>query len=259
MTSTFLKFKSIRDILTHPTIVLTRQIEYANLIFNFETRNRYILSDTNGNSLGYLLERERSLGQMMIRQMTRLHRPFIVDLFDNQNNYLFKFQRGFSIVNSRVNVWNEIGQKDDYLVGGSIQKWHPWRRKYELFSRSQRNDRDLEQFGYIDAPILSYEFPVMNEKGHTVGGVDRHWGGLGQEMFTDIGTYVINFQNSETTRNDQVLNLNQRAVLLSNAISIDFDYFSRHSRDSHRGFLPFGIYTGGGGEEEGYDEGGYDD
>ena len=37
----------------------------------------------------------------------------------------------------------------------------------------------------------------------------------------------------------QVLTLDQRAVLLANAVSIDFDYFSRHSRQTG-GFLSFG-------------------
>ncbi|CAL9728662.1 hypothetical protein MOUN0_E02960 [Monosporozyma unispora] len=257
MTSVLSKFRSIKNILSHPIVILERQIEYGNLIFGFEQRNRYQLSDPNGNPLGYLLERERSLGQIMLRQVTKLHRPFVVDFYDNENNFLFKLQRNFSFINSRVKVWNEIGDNnilpEDYLVGTSVQNWHLWRRKYDLFAQEamansmeeQDKPHELSQFGYIDAPFLSYDFPVKDENDKIIGSVDRNWVGLGREMFTDTGVYVIRFDSQQSFKgvydqsmlSRQILNLNQRAVLLSNAISIDFDYFSRHSRDVSNGGL----------------------
>lgn len=47
---------------------------------------------------------------------------------------------------------------------------------------------------------------------------------------------MVNFTNENQTK----LPLDQRAVLLATAISIDIDYFSRHSNNNH-GFLPFGM------------------
>ena len=41
-------------------------------------------------------------------------------------------------------------------------------------------------------------------------------------MFTDTGCYVIQFSKRA--------GLAERAVILGAAVSIDFDYFSRHSR-----------------------------
>ncbi|CAL9734301.1 hypothetical protein MOSE0_E02916 [Monosporozyma servazzii] len=265
MTSVLTKFRSIKNILSHPIVILERQIEYGNLLLGFEQRNRYQLSDPNGKSLGYMLERERSLTQVLLRQVTKLHRPFVVDFFDNDNNFLFKLQRDFSFINSRVKVWNEIGDNNvlpqDYLVGTSVQNWHLWRRKYDLFSQNevtnsqteQDKPHELSQFGYIDAPFLSYDFIVKDENGKILGSVDRNWVGLGREMFTDTGVYVIRFDTQRSFKgvydrsmlSDEILNLNQRAVLLSNAVSIDFDYFSRHSRDVSNG----GLFSLGGGYE----------
>ena len=261
MSSLLTKLKSIKDILSRPIVILERQIEYGNLIFGFEQRNRYTLSDPDASPLGYLLERERSLSQVILRQITRLHRPFIVDFFDINNNFLFTLQRNFSFINSKVKVWN---QNDDnvtlpynYLVGVSEQRWHPWRRKYDLFAQDglvinqHQGPRQLNQFGYIDAPFLSFDFPVKDEHGKIIGSVDRNWVGLGRELFTDTGVYVIRFDTSRSFNgvydrsmlSDQILNLNQRAVLLSNAVSIDFDYFSRHSRDvTNGGIISFGSY-----------------
>ncbi|CCK69884.1 Aim25p KNAG_0D01320 [Huiozyma naganishii CBS 8797] len=254
------KLRSIKAILSTPTLVIERQIEFGNLIFGFEQRNKYTINNPAGETLGYILERERSLSQVVLRQFTKLHRPFVVDVFDRDDNYLFKMQRNFSFINSKVHIWNETGQDvpsmpDDFLVGTSMQRWHLWRRKYDLFVNSnQGKSRELKQFGAIDAPFLSFDFPVLDEAGKVVASVDRNWVGLGRELFTDTGVYIIRFDSQRSFKgvydqsmlSNEVLNLNERAVLLGNAISIDFDYFSRHSRDATNG----GLFSLGGGNYE---------
>lgn len=242
-----IKIRSIKSILGSPIVVVQRQIEFGNLIFGIEQINRYVISNPQGTVLGYAVERERSMAQFILRQFTRLHRPFTVDLFDADNNHLFKLQRNFSFINSRVKVINEINSNNEQIMGESIQRWHAWRRRYELFVR-EKND-DMIQFGDIDAPFLSYDFPVSDSRGKIIGSVDRNWVGLGRELFTDTGVYVVRFDSQRGFKgvyerdqlSDDILNLNERAVLLANAISIDYDYFSRHSRDvGHSGFGTFG-------------------
>lgn len=39
------------------------------------------------------------------------------------------------------------------------------------------------------------------------------------------------------------MTLDERVVMMSAAVSIDFDYFSRHS--GHGGIMPFGVFGGG--------------
>ena len=39
------------------------------------------------------------------------------------------------------------------------------------------------------------------------------------------------------------MTLDERAVMLATAVSIDFDYFSRHS--GRGGFMPYGVFGGG--------------
>lgn len=68
--------------------------------------------------------------------------------------------------------------------------------------------------------------------------MDRNWVGLGRELFTDTGVYILKMDGSAFEMDPSVqepissapLTLDQRAVLLGTAVSIDFDYFSRHSR-----------------------------
>ncbi|CCF59121.1 hypothetical protein KAFR_0G00880 [Kazachstania africana CBS 2517] len=239
------KYRSITKVLSQPTILLERQLELHNLIFGIEQLNRYkILSPSTNETVGYAVERPKSLTGFILRQVTKLHRPFVVDIFDNLDNHLFTVSRKFSAINSHIKVWN-----DDFLIGESVQRWHMWRRKYDLFVNRGKAMQNvtLSQFGSIDSPFLAFEFPVYDEVGKINGCVDRNWVGLGREFFTDTGVYVLRFDSRKSfegvydMRNlsSTILNLNERAVLLGNAISIDFDYFSRHSRHFGSGFISF--------------------
>ncbi|KAJ2655483.1 hypothetical protein IWW48_005518 [Coemansia sp. RSA 1200] len=136
-------------------------------------------------------------------------------------------------------------------------------------SSSQRLLFDRRQFAETDAPFLSWDFPFLSQDGSLLGGVFRDFSGIGMELFTDYGLYAVCFdrlalaqryqlqlqsngsqqhqQNSLAGMSGTVhhsrsqdsaspalasrdLNLDERAVALAAAVSIDFDYFSRHSR-----------------------------
>lgn len=49
--------------------------------------------------------------------------------------------------------------------------------------------------------------------------------------------------------NSRGLTLDERAVALACAVSIDFDFFSRHSSHGGGGFMPFPFFGFGGGDE----------
>lgn len=257
----------VQSILREPTIVIERRIEMMNIFLGFEQANKYVIMDSMGNRIGFMQERDFGIGKMLMRQFSKLHRPFTVDIFDNYGNAIMTIRRPFSWINSHikavlppVNIERggqavEFDTADELVVGESIQSWHLWRRRYDLFNKSQNNhdsetnNENFEQFGAIDAPFLSFEFPVLDSQNKIIAGVDRNWVGLGREFFTDTGVYIVRFDSQLSLQSvypnellsDEKLNLDQRAVLLANAVSIDFDYFSRHSRGAG-GLFSFGSY-----------------
>lgn len=118
-----------------------------------------------------------------------------------------------------------------------------------------------------------------------IGSVNRNFAGFGREIFTDTGVYALRMdaasvaaepqhlisnshkqhsyrvpaavETPESTELEGVgkpaagrgMTLDERAVMLAAAVSIDFDYFSRHSSAmGHGGFMPIGVFGGGGGE-----------
>lgn len=136
------------------------------------------------------------------------------------------------------------------------------------------------QFAHVNEPWLSWDFTLMSGSNQLLGSVNRNFAGFAREIFTDMGVYALRMDAaalaqepkhliSHTGEQQQQQNqgetevvehqhqqqpgmtLDQRAVMLAAAVSIDFDYFSRHS-GAAGGFGGFGLpipiwFPGGGG------------
>lgn len=249
-------------ILSQPTLVIERRIEYMNLFLGFEQSNKYALYDAMGTQIGWLIERDFGIGKAIMRQVYRLHRPFTVDLLDIEGNLLLTIKRPFSFINSHIKAILPMQvdesdplakeaadiEPDGIVVGESVQSWHLWRRRYNLFESINDGSGAFKQFGKIDSGFLRWEFPVYDENGMVHGEVSRNFSGLFREAMTDTGVYVLrmdpsSFEGGETEYgpiSGKALTLDEKAVMLSNAVSIDFDYFSRHSGVGGGGLLWFG-------------------
>lgn len=133
-------------------------------------------------------------------------------------------------------------------------------------TESTTPDRAIEagmsQFAHVNEPFLSWDFTLKSEQHETIGSVNRNFGGFAREIFTDTGVYALRMDSAAQSstledsegkevgryeRDATAMTLDQRAVMLATAVSIDFDYFSRHSHAGGHGFMPFFWPMGGGG------------
>ncbi|CAO3689383.1 unnamed protein product [Rhizopus stolonifer] len=229
-------------LLTQSALVIGRQIEMMNIFLGYEQANRYKIMDPSGNLVGYILE-EEGFGKSISRQLLRTHRKMNATVIDPEGQVMFKIVRPYSLVNSRIFIYTE----SDELVGEVQQRWHLMRRKYDLFIGKK-------QFATIDTPFLGWDFNLHDENGGVLGNVSRNFVGFAREIFTDTGEYALRMDAVEGNSRGMVLD--ERAVTLACAISIDFDYFSRHSSHGGGGFLPFPMFGLGGGERQEPVEGG---
>ncbi|KKZ68915.1 hypothetical protein EMCG_00086 [[Emmonsia] crescens] len=130
---------------------------------------------------------------------------------------------------------------------------------------------EFGQFAYVDEPFLSWDFSLRSADSRLIGSVNRNFAGFARELFTDTGMYALRMDSaalaeeqeqrhiiSQTHKESHPLydgsdrsgmTLDQRAVMLATAVTIDFDYFSRHS--SSGGGLPIPFFGMGGGAAEG--------
>lgn len=255
-------------LLSQSTLIIERRIEYMNLFLGFEQANQYAIYNTSNEQIGWIIERDFGLSKMILRQIYRLHRPFIVDVLDMNGNLMLSIKRPFSFINSHIKAMipytdqllrghqdAEVNVDKDGLVvvGESVQNWHLWRRKYNLFNFDFQNG-NYNQFGVIDSGFLSWDFPIYDQDNAVFSSVSRNFNGLFREAFTDTGVYVLRMDpldnelsngNSGNYNVVEPLTLDEKAVVLANAVSIDFDYFSRHSGMGGGGLFIFG---GGGGD-----------
>lgn len=186
------------------------------------------------------------------------------------------------------------------IIGEVHQQWAPLRRKYNLFlhhqaptaetamdtrpsaltglhqslpeqlqvsqGASESSAGGYSQFAYVDEPFLSWDFSLRSANSRLIGSVNRNWGGVGRELFTDTGVYALRMDAAGFEKvsplpgpsdgrtdiimreeEDQGMTLDQRALMLAAAVSIDFDYFSRHSgAGGGMGWMPLWFTTGGG-------------
>ncbi|KAF2483631.1 Scramblase-domain-containing protein, partial [Neohortaea acidophila] len=137
-------------------------------------------------------------------------------------------------------------------------------------TESNAPDRAIEagmsQFAHVNEPFLSWDFTLRDEEQSTIGSVNRNFVGFAREIFTDTGVYALRMDSAAQTsalqsadgqeieryqRDATAMTLDQRAVMLATAVSIDFDYFSRHSHAGGHGFMPIFWPMGGGAAAEG--------
>ncbi|KAK9063111.1 hypothetical protein SSX86_016981 [Deinandra increscens subsp. villosa] len=215
----------IAPLLSRSNLLITRDIEWANLTFGFEQENRYAVVDVSNPQVPAGFIREQS--NVIARQLLRTRRPFVATITDAYGNELFRIRRPFWWITS--SIYAEVGGKE---IGVVHRRWHLWRRIYDLYLGN-------EQFAVVENPGLWYwTFTLKGINGEVLAEINRDWRGFGFEVFTDAGQYVIRFGSaagvSELSRKvkefevARPLTLLERAVTVALAISLDNDYFSRH-------------------------------
>lgn len=160
--------------------------------------------------------------------------------------------------NARV---SPLGFDEMRVIGEAQQQWAPLRRKYNLFTSHQSPNQgpaEFNQFAYVDEPVMSWDFSLRSADSRLIGSVNRNFVGFARELFTDTGVYALRMDSAgfgspeslSETATPRGMTLDQRAVMLATAVSVDFDYFSRHSGAGGMGFVPVWV-PGMGGEAAG--------
>ena len=136
----------------------------------------------------------------------------------------------------------------------------------EAKAPDQAIEAGMVQFAHVNEPILSWDFNLRAENSSLIGSVNRNFSGFAREIFTDTGVYALRMDSAAQSsvlegkdgeqvaayeREATAMALDQRAVMLATAVSIDFDYFSRHSGAGSGGFMPIFWPMGGGAAEGG--------
>ena len=177
-------------------------------------------------------------------------------------------QQQWAPLRRKYNLFVHRQSRDPGTASGAPQ---PLSNSQQLDLTPYDKKGEFDQFASVNEQFLSWDFSLLSNKGGLIGSVNRNFAGFGREIFTDTGVYALRMDSvglaqeptyliSQTGQqsvgfqnpNDSGMTLDQRAVMLATAVSIDFDYFSRKS-GSGGGFMPlwFPGMGGGGAAAEG--------
>ncbi|VVA97957.1 unnamed protein product [Arabis nemorensis] len=216
----------IATLLARSNLLITRDIEWGNLVLGFEQENRYSVVDV-----------------CYPQALLRTRRPFVASITDALGNELFRVRFVDRSGGSQAQYMLRLMERYTCVALKALQNSNPMLRcSFSAHSRVCYWCRKL--VWSTDGGIYGEEFMiytwVKDADGEVLAQIDRDWRGFGFEIFTDAGQYVIRFGKSDAASKSgpatmveelevkRPLTLSERAVALALAISLDNDYFSRH-------------------------------
>ncbi len=171
-------------------------------------------------------------------------------------------QQQWAPLRRKYNLFVHSQSRDPGTASGAPQ---PLSNSQQLDLTPYDKEGEFDQFASVNEQFLSWDFSLLSNEGGLIGSVNRNFAGFGREIFTDTGVYALRMDSvglaqepthliSQTGQqsvgfqnpNDSGMTLDQRAVMLATAVSIDFDYFSRKS-GSGGSFMPLWLPGMGGG------------
>jgi Zn-finger nucleic acid-binding protein/uncharacterized protein YxjI len=197
--------------------------EWIEIFTNWEMRNKYDVHDAAGRQIAHVAEHGTGFGQWIARLFLKTHRPFEAFVWNVERQQAMRFQRPFYWFFSDLTVATASGRPL-----GSVHRRFAW-----LTTRYELRDETGRTFGWVNQPFWRiWRFPILDQVGQQVGEITKRWGGALREMFTSADAFQIQFGGKPWR-------IQERAVLLATAITIDLDRFETQSKGGG-GNLDFG-------------------
>ena len=169
----------------------------------FKAANNYDIYDPSTNQK--IIEcREPNLGIFTkIFRFTDYKRmtPFDVEVRTPEGQNILSVKRGFSIFDSRVEVFDELGK----LAGTFSRKFFSIGGKFDVL------DAQGTVICTLQGKWTSWDFRFMKGE-KELANVSKKWAGLGKELFTSADNYMLTIDGS-VAANDEARVLIMAAVL----------------------------------------------
>ncbi len=172
----------------------------------FKAANNYDIYDPSTNQK--IIEcREPNLGIFTkIFRFTDYKRmtPFDVEVRTPEGQNILSVKRGFSIFDSRVEVFDELGK----LAGTFSRKFFSIGGKFDVL------DAQGAVICTLQGKWTSWDFSFMKGE-KELANVSKKWAGLGKELFTSADNYMLTIDGS-VAANDAA-----RVLIMAAALCID--------------------------------------
>lgn len=185
-------------------LVVHQTREWGEILSGFETKNRYVVSDPNGEPLYYAGEEG---GNPLLRMLLKAARPFTVAVLDVEGRRVLSVERPFRLLFHEATVRDASGRR----LGRIVWRFALLRRRYAV-----EDAAGMERFS-LHGPLLKPWTFLIREGDRERGCIRKRWSGLGKEMFTDADRFGLEFPREWPSE--------QKALFLGLVFFVDFRHF----------------------------------
>lgn len=196
-------------------LYLRQRRELLEIFTDFEQANKYAITTEGGLVAGWAMEKPGGFGRFLTRSFLKAMRPFELMVFPAEGPIAqpeLSVRRPWTWFFAHLYVWDRDGRP----IGQIRQRWAWIRRRLDI------ELPDGRVVARITGPLL-HPWTFIAERGpeanpREIGRIEKQWGGLLKEGFTDADTFLVTFGDQDATF---------RRLLLAAAVLIDFRWFER--------------------------------
>lgn len=192
-------------------LMIVQRRELAEL-FGFETRNKYSL-EVNGAPFAFAAEQGKGGLAFLARMFMGHWRTFEIHFFDNARQLVLRAVHPFRFFFQRLEVFTADGRP----LGAIQQRWSFFSKKFDVTDPSGR------LLLSVSSPFWRLWTFAFVRDGRELARVEKKWGGMLREAFTDADRFRVAFDAPE-------LGLDERSLVLAAGIFIDLQYFEQKAQ-----------------------------
>jgi len=194
-----------------PALIVSQRFELAEL-FSLETRNKYAIQAEGGAQIAFAAERQKSFAGFLLRLVLGHWREFEVTFFDAERQPVLRALHPFRVFFQRLEVKDAKGRR----LGALQQRFSLLAKRFDVENSTGRVILEVR------SPLWRLWTFVFMRGGVEAARIEKKWGGLLTEAFTDKDSFRIQFGR---------VSLEERQLLLAAAIFIDLQYFENRGGD----------------------------
>jgi len=197
-------------VLSHHRQLLVKQRRELAEWFGFETRNKYEILTTGGQSFGFAAEQGKGILGLMLRQILGHWRSFELHFYSPDRQEFMRATHPFRWYFQELIVQDIQGRP----LGRIVKRFAFFSKRFDV--RDPMDQIIME----VSSPIWKiWTFPFMRQ-GRLAAVVKKKWAGLLNEAFTDKDSFSVEIE-------DASLSEDVRRLVLAAALYIDLIYFEK--------------------------------
>ena len=194
----------MNELTARETLLVRQQKEWGEIVTGFETKNKYVVCDEDGNQIYFAAEQK---GSLLARLFLKANRPFYVAILDSEGSLALSVTRPFRFFFHEATVRDLSGN----VLGVIKKNFSILNKRYTLF-----DDRNKECYT-LKGPLLKPWTFIIKARDKEVGKISKQWSGLLKETFSDADNFGVKFPaNADKS---------VKGLLLGAVFLIDFVHF----------------------------------